>query len=196
MDKSPILIGSIRKTPLGEVWVAFSEHGLVTVEFGISRAAFEATVRKQTHRDIEYIPSGGVRSAAPSLPRGLQTSLASQIASATRQIKEYLTGQRRAFDLKIDWSVLGSDFQRAALRTVFAIPYGKTRTYAEVAAKIGHANAPRAVGRANATNPMPLVIPCHRVIGTDGKLHGYGGKGGLKTKAWLLKLESANVPPV
>ena len=191
MDKPAILIGSIQKTPLEEVWVAFSEHGLVAVEFGISRAAFEVNVRKQTHRDIEYVPSNGVLSAAPSLPRGLLTSQTSQIASATCQIKEYLTGQRRAFDLKIDWSVLGSDFQRATLRAVFSIPYGKTRTYAEIAAKIGHVNAPRAVGHANATNPMPLVVPCHRVIGTDGKLHGYGGKGGLKTKAWLLKLEGS-----
>jgi methylated-DNA-[protein]-cysteine S-methyltransferase len=191
MDKSPILIGSIRKTPLGEVWVAFSEYGLVAVEFGVSRAVFEASVRKQTRRDIKYILSNGARSLREA-PQWGPTSLTSQISSATRQIKEYLTGQRRAFDLKIDWSVLGSDFQRAALRTVLAIPYGKTRTYAEVAAKIGYANAPRAVGRANATNPMPLVIPCHRVIGTDGKLHGYGGKGGLKTKAWLLKLEGAN----
>ena len=147
------------------------------------------------HRDLnparcasEYASNNGVRSAVSNLP---SNALTSQIASATRQIKEYLAGHRRTFDLKIDWSALGSDFQRVALRAVFAIPYGKTRTYAEVAAKIGHTGAFRAVGRANATNPMPLVIPCHRVIGTDGKLHGYGGKGGLKTKKWLLKLEGA-----
>ena len=89
----------------------------------------------------------------------------------------------------MDWSALGSDFQRSALRAVAAIPYGETRTYGEIAAQIGRPQAPRAVGRANATNPMPLVIPCHRVIGTDGKLHGYGGRGGLKTKQWLLDLE-------
>ena len=75
-----------------------------------------------------------------------------------------------------------------------AIPYGETRTYGEIAAQIGTPNAPRAVGRANAANPMPLVIPCHRVIGTDGKLHGYGGAGGLKTKQWLLSMEGATVP--
>ena len=98
------------------------------------------------------------------------------------QIKEYLMGKRQEFDLKIDWSVLASDFQRDALRAVFSIPYGETRTYADIAAQIGHPQAFRAMGRANATNPMPLVIPCHRVIGTDGKLHGYGGKGGLKTR--------------
>src|SRR5574341_385207 len=111
------------------------------------------------------------------------------LSEVTRQIKEYLEGKRHAFDIRIDWSVLSSDFQRAALRAVFSIPYGETRTYAEVAVQIGRPRAPRAVGRANATNPMPLVIPCHRVIGTDGELHGYGGAGGLKTKAWLLKME-------
>ena len=108
------------------------------------------------------------------------------------QIKEYLTGKRRKFELTIDWLVLASDFQRDALKAVFSIPYGQTRTYAGIAAQIGHPQAFRAVGRANATNPMPLVIPCHRVIGTDGKLHGYGGKGGLKTKEWLLKMETEN----
>lgn len=172
MKKSPILIGNIKGTHLGEVWVALSERGLVAVDFGVSRANFEAAVRKQTRGEVEYAPD--------------------RLSGATRQIKEYLNGKRRAFDLRIDWSVLPSDFQRAALRAVFSIPYGETRTYAEVAAQIGHPEAPRAVGRANATNPMPLVIPCHRVIGTDGELHGYGGAGGLKTKAWLLKMEEEN----
>lgn len=171
MNKTPVLIGSIQTTHLGEVWVALSEHGLVAVEFGVSRAEFEATVRKQTFGKVEYAPR--------------------RVSKAARQIKEYIDGKRRAFDLKIDWSVLTSDFQRAALRAVISIPYGQTRTYAQVAAQIGHPDSPRAVGRANATNPMPLVIPCHRVIGTDGKLHGYGGAGGLSTKEWLLKMEGA-----
>jgi O-6-methylguanine DNA methyltransferase len=175
MDKSPILIGSIHTTRLGEVWVALSERGLVTVEFGVSRANFEATVRKQTHRQVGSAPAA----------KDSRT-----LAQVTHQIKEYIDGKRRVFNLEIDWSIITSDFQRDALRAVFSIPYGQTRTYAQVAAQIGHPEAPRAVGRANATNPMPLVIPCHRVIGTDGKLHGYGGVGGLKTKAWLLKLES------
>ena len=170
-DHPPILIGSVHTTRLGDVWAALSARGLITVEFGVSRLAFESTVRKRTHSEVEYAPG--------------------RVASTTRQIKEYIDGKRRSFDLKIDWSVLSSDFQRAALGAVFSIPYGQTRTYAQVAAQIGHPDAPRAVGRANATNPMPLVIPCHRVIGTDGKLHGYGGAGGLETKAWLLDMERA-----
>ncbi|MCC7117176.1 MAG: methylated-DNA--[protein]-cysteine S-methyltransferase [Anaerolineales bacterium] len=105
-------------------------------------------------------------------------------------VREYLQGKRRPFDLPIEWAAL-TPFQQKALRAVYKIPYGETRTYQEIAIAIGHPHAPRAVGRANATNPMPLVIPCHRVLGTDGKLHGYGGGTGLPTKAWLLKLEGA-----
>lgn len=172
MNKSPIIIGSIKSTLLGEVWAAVSERGLVSVEYGVTRAQFESTVRKQTRCEVRYE--------------------AQRVDEIVNQVKEYLDGKRRDFDLVIDWSVLASDFQRDALRVVFSIPYGQTRTYADVAAQIGHPLAFRAVGRANATNPTPLVIPCHRVIGTDGKLHGYGGKGGLKTKAWLLKLEGAS----
>src|SRR5271157_4321021 len=172
MNNSSILISNINATPLGEVWAALSPRGLVRLDFGVSQASFERAVRKQTKPEIEYAPK--------------------QVDDVVHQIKEYLMGKRKEFDLMIDWSVLASDFQRDALRAVFSIPYGETRTYAEIAAQIGHPQAFRAMGRANATNPMPLVIPCHRIIGMDGRLHGYGGKGGLKTKAWLLKMEKEN----
>lgn len=167
--RPPLWIGGAKSARLGTIWAALSERGLVAVEYAVSRRAFEAHVREQTQCEVEYAPA--------------------RVAEATRQLKEYAKGQRRVFDLPIDWSTLASDFQRAALRAVLAILYGRTRTYGEIAAQIGHPGAPRAVGRANATNPMPLVIPCHRVIGSDGRLHGYGGAGGLKTKAWLLKME-------
>ena len=77
------------------------------------------------------------------------------------------------------------------MQAVFKIPYGETRTYSEIAVEINRPRAYRAVGRANATNPMPIVIPCHRLIGSDGKLHGYGGGAGLPTKEWLLRMEGA-----
>ncbi|MBI5824020.1 MAG: methylated-DNA--[protein]-cysteine S-methyltransferase [Chloroflexi bacterium] len=113
-----------------------------------------------------------------------------RIQPYAKEVGEYLKGKRREFSFAIDWSTLRL-FQLKTLKAVFDIPYGETRTYAEIAAQIGHPLAFRAVGRANATNPMALVIPCHRVIGRDGKLHGYGGGDGLPTKEWLLKLEGA-----
>jgi methylated-DNA-[protein]-cysteine S-methyltransferase len=113
-----------------------------------------------------------------------------KVAGALQQLDEYLRGERKAFHLPIDWSML-RPFQIQVLQIVFSIPYGQTRTYGDIAYEIGNPRAARAVGRANATNPMPLVIPCHRVIGADGKLRGYGGGQGLATKEWLLKLEGA-----
>jgi len=106
---------------------------------------------------------------------GFRTVMHSQEKAqpALDQITEYLEGRRREFDFAIDWSVL-TDFQQQALRATAAIPYGKTSTYAALANQIGRPRAARAVGRAEATNPMPLVIPCHRVLGSDGGLHGYG----------------------
>ena len=82
-------------------------------------------------------------------------------------------------------------FQVEALQATYNIAFGQVATYKEIAHQIGKPRAARGVGRAEATNPMPLVIPCHRVIGSDGGLHGYGGRGGLRTKAWLLRLEEA-----
>ncbi len=179
MNTIRVSIGSVRTAQLGQVWVAVSERGLVAVEFGVERSTFAASVRRQ--RNVEE------GAAAGSMFEGVE--------EATGQLADYLGGKRRAFTLPIDWSALRSDFQRTTLRAVAAIPYGETRTYGDIAAQIGCPQAPRAVGRANATNPMPLVIPCHRVIGSDGKLHGYGGWGGVKTKQWLLDLERGASQP-
>jgi len=175
MDQKGLVFGFIAAPHLGQVWVALSECGLCAVEFGVRREAFEASLQRQPHREHEYVS----REAHPA------------VSQATHQIQEYLQGKRRRFDFAIDWTILTSDFQRSALKAVSAIPYGETSTYGEIAAKIGHPGAARAVGRANATNPMPLVIPCHRLIGADRRLLGYGGVGGLYTKRWLLVLEGA-----
>jgi O-6-methylguanine DNA methyltransferase len=104
------------------------------------------------------------------------------------QIIDYLKGERKHFDYPIDWSGM-TPFQRKTLRAVNTIPYGATMSYSQIAAQIGAPRAQRAVGRANATNPIPIVIPCHRVIGADGNLRGYGSGDGIKTKVWLLELE-------
>ena len=112
---------------------------------------------------------------------------AGHCARATGQLGEYFARRRRTFDLPI--APAGSDFQQAVWREVLRIPYGETRSYGEIAARVGGAAVARAVGLANAANPIPIVIPCHRVVGADGSLVGYGG--GLPAKAALLRLEGA-----
>jgi methylated-DNA-[protein]-cysteine S-methyltransferase len=162
-----IYLSELNDTPLGDLRLIASDLGLLAVEWADSQADLDSLLQK--------------------LGRQLQVNDA-KLRPYAKEILEYLKGKRREFTFPIDWESL-KPFQRKSLKAVFKVPYGETRTYAEIAAKIGHPNAPRAVGRANATNPMPLVIPCHRLIGTDGKLHGYGGGNGLPTKAWLLKME-------
>ena len=101
------------------------------------------------------------------------------------QLTEYFAGTRRAFDVPFD--LVGTEFQLAAWRALAAIPYGETRTYAQQAEVIGRPRALRAVGAANGRNPVAIVLPCHRVIGADGSLTGFGG--GLEVKRYLLDLE-------
>jgi methylated-DNA-[protein]-cysteine S-methyltransferase len=114
----------------------------------------------------------------------------SRTLEVINQLADYLNGTRRQFSLAIDFSSL-TPFQVEVLRITSQIPYGETRTYQEIAVQIGKQHAARAVGRVEATNPIPLIIPCHRVLGSDGTLHGYGGPGGIKLKAWLLDLEKS-----
>lgn len=104
---------------------------------------------------------------------------------AARQLGEYFAEERRDFDLDLD--LRGTEFQRAAWLALAEIPYGETRSYAEQAEAIGRPGAFRAVGSANGRNPLPIVLPCHRIIGADGSLTGFGG--GLALKARLLGLE-------
>jgi len=106
-------------------------------------------------------------------------------AKAIRQLQEYFAGRRREFDLRL--APLGTPFQQTVWRAVAAIPYGTTVSYAEIARRIGKPKAVRAVGGANGRNPIPIVVPCHRVIGSDGSLTGFGG--GLEIKQKLLDLE-------
>jgi methylated-DNA-[protein]-cysteine S-methyltransferase len=107
------------------------------------------------------------------------------LAETIRQLRAWFAGELREFDLKL--SPEGSDFHQRVWRELLNIPYGETITYGELARRVGSPNASRAVGRANGANPIPIVIPCHRVIGSNGKLTGYGG--GLPRKGFLLVLE-------
>ncbi len=109
------------------------------------------------------------------------------LIEAERQLREYFAGTRQAFDLPLDFK--GTDFQKQVWAQLLAIPFGETRSYADIARAIDHPNAYRAVGAANGRNPISIVAPCHRVIGTNGALTGFAG--GLEAKAFLLALESA-----
>jgi len=104
---------------------------------------------------------------------------------AVRQLEAYFSGELKSFNLKL--APEGTDFQKSVWKALCEIPYGGTRTYKEIAASIGKPRAYRAVGLANNRNPIPIIIPCHRVIGADGKLTGYAS--GLDIKEYLLKLE-------
>ena len=107
-------------------------------------------------------------------------------AAAAAQLEQYFAGTRREFDLPL--APAGTPFQLAVWRALRAIPYGETRSYAQLAQAVG-AGGPRAVGLANGSNPLPIIVPCHRVIGSDGSLTGFGG--GLPIKHALLTLEGA-----
>lgn len=167
---APLYLGLLKHTPIGDLWVVVSKKGLVVVEWDDHRSALDMYLAKRLK----------------------QSSILNMDRTSTflRQLDEYLHGDRKTFTFPIDYSLL-RPFQREVLKLVFTIPYGETRTYGEIAHQMGRERAARAVGRANATNPMPLVIPCHRVVGADGKLRGFGGGKGLETKEWLLKMEGA-----
>lgn len=108
---------------------------------------------------------------------------------AARELDEYFRGERREFTTPL--APEGTDFQRAAWKALTTIPYGETRSYGEQAARIGRPKAVRAIGAANGRNPLPIFLPCHRVIGANGSLTGFGG--GLDKKEWLLRLEQGAV---
>ncbi len=169
-DQATVSVGRVDNTPLGPLWIGMSDRGLVAISLWDDRARFEDEVSRLT-------------GCPPRLDPGA-------VAAVSSQLGAYLNGEREEFEVAIDWGVM-TPFREMVLREVMAIPYGRLSTYAGIASGIGRPGSVRAVGRANATNPIPIVIPCHRVIGSDGKLHGYGAPGGLETKAWLLRLEGS-----
>lgn len=103
-----------------------------------------------------------------------------------KQLNEYFKGQRKLFDIPLD--VRGTDFQKKVWNQLSKIPFGKTKSYKEIAIKINSPKASRGVGSANRKNPVSIIVPCHRVIGSNGKLTGFAG--GLDVKSWLLKFEN------
>lgn len=163
--QSAFLAQKSANNPLGLIRFTACDDGLLSVDFQTARSS-----------TINLIPG----SAAQGI-----------LYSAIKQMEEYLSGARKAFDLKIYWEIF-SDFERGVLQETLKIPFGQTRTYGEIAALIQNPMAARAVGGVMRKNPMPIIIPCHRVLSSNKKLTGYSGPGGIQTKAWLLQLEGCS----
>jgi len=164
-----ITFGTLTETPLGEISFYAGDNGLKRVAF------MPLNVLKETDNFGETQPS----------LIGLET-----IGILLTELNEFLFGIRKSFSVKIDWEGMG-EFQRQVLNLTAEIPYGQAVSYGELAKQLGKPGASRAIGRALGSNPMPIVIPCHRVIGADGGLRGY--TDGIQTKAFLLSLEGHNV---
>ena len=150
------------ETPIGDLLLAGDDDGLAVVGFP------EGSGRREPETDWIYNEA--------------------RLADVRQQLTEYFEGRRKTFELKLNPG--GTEFQRQVLEALQEIPYGTTVSYGEIARRIRRPRAVRAVGAANGRNPIPIIIPCHRVIGADGDLTGFGG--GLPTKEALLRMELEN----
>lgn len=157
-------------SPLGRLLVAATRTGICAVSF-----------RGDADETMEQL----ARAHGPRVLR-----LADPVERALGELREYFDGTRHAFELTLDLQGL-APFQRAVLEGLLEVPYGRTATYGELAARIGRPGAARAVGGALNRNPLPIILPCHRVVGADGRLVGYGG--GLDRKERLLALEGVSL---
>lgn len=159
-------------SPLGPLLLAATERGLVRVaQAGEDPARVVAQISSRVSSRIHHLQV--------------------RLDEASQELDEYFLGRRRAFAVAIDWSLAGG-FTRLVLEATIGIPYGEVATYAQVAAAAGSPRAARAAGNALAANPVPIVVPCHRVVPAAGGLGGYGG--GPELKARLLQLEARFSP--
>jgi O-6-methylguanine DNA methyltransferase len=162
-----VAVGTKFKTPIGVLHIAATPKGVSQLDFVMPRKG------RNSGRNA--------RTAAARQARA-------HIARAIRQIREYFAGQRKEFDLPLD--LHGTPNQQLVWQGLLEIPFGETKSYSQVAQEVGLPRAARAVGTSCGRNPVPLIVPCHRVIGTDRSLHGYGG--GLWRKRFLLEHEGVN----
>lgn len=160
-------------SPVGPLWVAIGPKGVATITFG--REPGEPELRRL------------VRLFGPGIVPDRRRT-----APAARELDQYFEGRRRTFDMPFDLRGI-TPFQGRVLRTTSRIRYGELMTYAAVAHKAGNDRASRAAAAAVGSNPIPIVVPCHRVVASDGTLGGYGG--GLDVKRFLLAIERTEVPP-
>jgi O-6-methylguanine DNA methyltransferase len=155
------------QSPIGGLVVGVSDEGLAIIEF-----------------DQGEFPKGRLAQVATWVESKERT------APAIKELQEYFDGKRREFTIPLD--LRGTEFQKKCWRALLKIPYGKTRSYAQIAKAVNCPQGFRAVGMANHDNPIPIIVPCHRVLNSDGKLGGYGG--GLDVKRKLLEMEGALQP--
>ena len=158
---------AVEDTPIGPLTLAATASGVVKIAFGTDESALDELAATLSPRLVR-------------LPRRLD--------ALRRELDEYFAGRRRDFDVGLDRR-LSHGYRLAVLEELSRVRFGETVTYKDLAQRTGHPKASRAVGTAMATNPIPIVVPCHRVLRTGGALGGYGG--GLDTKAWLLRHEGA-----
>jgi methylated-DNA-[protein]-cysteine S-methyltransferase len=156
----------VTESPVGDLFIAATERGLCRISYRVDGQ--EDELAKTFGRRVLRMPLDDVR----------------------RELDEYFEGRRREFDLPLDLRV--APFHEAVLQELARVPYGRTDTYGSLAAKVGRPNAARAVGTVMNRNPLPIVLPCHRIVGASGALTGYAG--GLHVKRALLELEGAMLP--
>ena len=174
--KSRVLTYGIVPSPLGNILVARSEHGVSLVEY-LGEATTLAGSRLRELTDVETVESSA------------------EIARLRDELIDFLAGRRRHLDWRLDLRLAGSDFRRSVLEAAADVPYGAVTSYASIARRVGKPGAERAVAQALRWNPLPIVVPCHRIVGSSGKLTGYAGdKLGLKRQ--LLDVEGVRTAPV
>jgi methylated-DNA-[protein]-cysteine S-methyltransferase len=167
VETAPLVRWDVIESPVGALYFAASEKGLCRLEFGVDdQEAFIATLDPlaRTERDPEAL------------------------AQVATQMQEYFAGERSHFDIPLDLSAL-TPFHRTVLEMAYTVPYGSKWTYGQLARAIGKPKASRAVGHALGRNPLMIIVPCHRIVASDGNLRGY--RAGISFKRMLLQLEGA-----
>jgi methylated-DNA-[protein]-cysteine S-methyltransferase len=169
-EENAVFYALLEDTPVGMVLVASKSQGVVAVEIGMRERDFVEYLVKTFDEPVLYSTRA--------------------VNSVLKQLQEYFDGKRKVFDLPLSMSHL-TRFQRSVLEATLDVSSGSVTTYGDIARRLGKSRAARAVGQALARNPIPILIPCHRVLGSDGALHGYSGGKGIETKRFLLHHEGA-----
>jgi methylated-DNA-[protein]-cysteine S-methyltransferase len=159
-------------TSVGPLYLAASLEGLLAVSYSDSELEFIDWLKDYTGAQVQRDPG--------------------RLAEAAQQVRQYLAGERHQFVLPLDLRFM-TEFQRRVLTTVARVPPGQVTTYGDLARRIQRPQGARAVGQALGHNPIPIVLPCHRVLASDGDLTGYSGRGGIETKRYLLSLEGVDL---